>query len=63
LVSRVQPHLTLRVLPFAVIVAVSLTDLVAGPSLGFLPLLTLGPTFASVYGRSAVRAGDHRGRP
>ncbi|MBC6461185.1 hypothetical protein HKK72_25395, partial [Actinomadura sp. HBU206391] len=25
-------------------------DLLAGPSLGFLPLLTLGPSFASVFG-------------
>ncbi|MGP3921127.1 PP2C family protein-serine/threonine phosphatase [Nonomuraea sp. 10N515B] len=42
--------LTLRMLPFAVIIMVVLVDVVAGPSLGFLPLLTLGPTFASVYG-------------
>ncbi|MGP3921131.1 PP2C family protein-serine/threonine phosphatase [Nonomuraea sp. 10N515B] len=47
----------LRWLPFAVMLLVALTDLVAGPSLGFLPLLTLGPTFASVSGsvrRTAV---------
>ncbi|MER7208886.1 PP2C family protein-serine/threonine phosphatase [Streptosporangium sp. NPDC000239] len=30
--------------------AVGLTDMLAGPRLGFLPLLTLGPTFASVSG-------------
>ena len=40
----------LRYLPFAAMVSVALTDLFAGPSLGFLPLLTLGPTFASVSG-------------
>ncbi|MEU4833442.1 PP2C family protein-serine/threonine phosphatase [Streptosporangium sp. NPDC023615] len=40
----------LRSLPFVVMAAVVLIDLMAGPSLGFLPLLTLGPTFASVSG-------------
>ncbi|MFI7611267.1 PP2C family protein-serine/threonine phosphatase [Nonomuraea terrae] len=40
----------LRRLPFVVMPAVALTDLLAGPSLGFLPLLTLGPSFASVTG-------------
>ncbi|MBB4919187.1 PP2C family protein-serine/threonine phosphatase [Streptosporangium saharense] len=40
----------LKILPFAVMGAVGLTDLLAGPRLGFLPLLTLGPTFASVAG-------------
>ncbi len=40
----------LRWLPFAVLFAVAVIDLLAGPALGFLPLLTLGPTFASVSG-------------
>ncbi|WP_405145151.1 serine/threonine-protein phosphatase [Sphaerisporangium sp. NBC_01403] len=40
----------LRSLPFVALVAVAVTDLLAGPRLGFLPLLTLGPTFASVSG-------------
>lgn len=40
----------LRWLPFVVLFAVAVIDLLAGPSLGFLPLLTLGPTFASVSG-------------
>ncbi|MGW3341718.1 PP2C family protein-serine/threonine phosphatase [Nonomuraea rubra] len=40
----------LRWLPFLVMVPVALIDLLAGPSLGFLPLLTLGPSFSSVYG-------------
>ncbi|GGL10149.1 membrane protein [Sphaerisporangium melleum] len=40
----------LRSLPFAAIAAVACVDLLAGPRLGFLPLLTLGPTFASVSG-------------
>jgi serine phosphatase RsbU (regulator of sigma subunit) len=48
--SCARPYLTLRALPLAVIAAVTVVDLVAGPSLGFMPLLTLGPTFASVYG-------------
>ncbi|MGI5271882.1 PP2C family protein-serine/threonine phosphatase [Nonomuraea sp. CA-218870] len=45
-----RSQVVLRALPFAVLLAVSVTDLLAGPDLGFLPLLTLGPTFASVYG-------------
>ncbi|WP_308249922.1 PP2C family protein-serine/threonine phosphatase [Sphaerisporangium fuscum] len=40
----------LRSLPFVAIAVVALVDLLAGPRLGFLPLLTLGPTFASVSG-------------
>ncbi|MEV4288126.1 PP2C family protein-serine/threonine phosphatase [Nonomuraea bangladeshensis] len=40
----------LRWLPFGVMAAVAVTDVLAGPSLGFLPLLTLGPSFASVSG-------------
>ncbi|MFC4530014.1 PP2C family protein-serine/threonine phosphatase [Sphaerisporangium dianthi] len=40
----------LRSLPFVAIAAVACVDLLAGPRLGFLPLLTLGPTFASVSG-------------
>ncbi|MEV4477385.1 PP2C family protein-serine/threonine phosphatase [Nonomuraea salmonea] len=41
---------TLRWLPFMVMAPVALIDLMAGPALGFLPLLTLGPSFGSVYG-------------
>ncbi|GAA3579960.1 PP2C family protein-serine/threonine phosphatase [Nonomuraea rosea] len=40
----------LRWLPFAVMLSVAVVDLLAGPSLVFLPLLTLGPAFASVSG-------------
>ncbi|MFI6928589.1 PP2C family protein-serine/threonine phosphatase [Nonomuraea spiralis] len=40
----------LRWLPFMVMIPVALIGLLAGPSLGFLPLLTLGPSFGSVYG-------------
>ncbi|WP_043639532.1 PP2C family protein-serine/threonine phosphatase [Nonomuraea candida] len=40
----------LRWLPFVVMLGVALTDLLAGESLVFLPLLTLGPAFASVSG-------------
>lgn len=50
----------LRFLPFAVMLAVAVTDVLAGPELGFLPLLTLGPTFASVWGsvrRTAMVGG------
>ncbi|MEV1000518.1 PP2C family protein-serine/threonine phosphatase [Nonomuraea sp. NPDC050202] len=40
----------LRWLPFVVMLGVALTDLLAGENLVFLPLLTLGPAFASVSG-------------
>jgi serine phosphatase RsbU (regulator of sigma subunit) len=50
----------LGLLPFAVMAVVALIDLLNGPRLGFLSLLTLGPTFASVSGsvrRTAVVGG------
>ncbi|MEV6866091.1 PP2C family protein-serine/threonine phosphatase [Streptosporangium subroseum] len=47
---QMKSRAVLRSLPFAVMAAVALVDLLAGPTLGFLPLLTLGPTFASVSG-------------
>ncbi|MFG2074344.1 PP2C family protein-serine/threonine phosphatase [Nonomuraea maritima] len=40
----------LRWLPFVVMFAVAMVDLLAGRSLVFLPLLTLGPAFASLSG-------------
>ncbi|MEU8356604.1 PP2C family protein-serine/threonine phosphatase [Nonomuraea sp. NPDC048882] len=40
----------LRWLPFIVMLGVTLVDLLAGQNLVFLPLLTLGPAFASVSG-------------
>jgi len=40
----------LRWAPYVVIALVAVIDLLAGPALGFLPLLTLGPTFACAYG-------------
>ncbi|WP_083502146.1 PP2C family protein-serine/threonine phosphatase [Sphaerimonospora mesophila] len=40
----------LRALPFVAISGVVLADLLVGPTLVFLPLLTLGPAFASVSG-------------
>ncbi|MFI6483519.1 PP2C family protein-serine/threonine phosphatase [Nonomuraea sp. NPDC050663] len=45
-----RSQLVLRGLPFAAMALVAVADLVAGPSLAFLSLLTLGPTFASVSG-------------
>jgi serine phosphatase RsbU (regulator of sigma subunit) len=38
----------LQLLPFAVMGAVVLVDLLTGPGVGYLPLLSLGPAFASV---------------
>ncbi|GAB3878971.1 hypothetical protein GCM10027612_04000 [Microbispora bryophytorum subsp. camponoti] len=40
----------LRTLPFAVMATVVVLDLLAGSSLGLLPLLTLGPAFAVTGG-------------
>jgi serine phosphatase RsbU (regulator of sigma subunit) len=48
---RLDPFL--RWLPFAVMAVVTFIDLLAGPRLGYLPLLALGPAFASL--RSGVR--------
>lgn len=50
----------LRALPFIAMFGVVLADLLVGPTLVFLPLLTLGPAFASVSGgvrRTAVVGG------
>jgi serine phosphatase RsbU (regulator of sigma subunit) len=49
--KRADPFLTW--LPFAVMGVVALVDVLAGPALGYLPLLALGPAFASV--RCGVR--------
>jgi serine phosphatase RsbU (regulator of sigma subunit) len=38
----------LQWLPFAMMIIVALADLVAGPSMGYRPLLSLGPAFASL---------------
>ncbi|MEU7883343.1 PP2C family protein-serine/threonine phosphatase [Microbispora bryophytorum] len=40
----------LRALPFIAILLIVVIDLITGPGVGFLPLLTLGPAFASVAG-------------
>ncbi|WP_433541365.1 PP2C family protein-serine/threonine phosphatase [Streptosporangium sandarakinum] len=53
--SRTQD--TLRLLPFVVMAVVALADLGSGPETGLLPLLALGPAFASVacgLGRTTV---------
>ncbi|MEV7805218.1 PP2C family protein-serine/threonine phosphatase [Microbispora sp. NPDC088329] len=49
----------LRTLPFAAMATVVVLDLLAGPSLGLLPLLTLGPALAAVTGgvRNTALAG------
>ena len=38
----------LSVLPFAVVAAVALVDVLAGPGVGFLPMLSLGPALAAI---------------
>jgi serine phosphatase RsbU (regulator of sigma subunit) len=48
--------LFLVALPFLVMAAVVIEDIVAGPSQGFLPVLSLGPALASVS-RRAVHTG------
>ncbi|MFB8759291.1 PP2C family protein-serine/threonine phosphatase [Streptomyces nigra] len=37
-------------MPVVVMAAVAVTDIVAGPSVGFLPLVSLGPAFAGLVG-------------
>lgn len=45
------PHLTvLAVLPFVVMVIVAIVDVAAGPGVGYLPLVSLGPAFAGLVG-------------
>nr|WP_225994119.1 PP2C family protein-serine/threonine phosphatase [Actinomadura rudentiformis] len=46
----------LRSLPFVVMLLITLVDVLAGPGAGFLPLLSLGPAFASLSG-GARRTG------
>ncbi|MEV5741059.1 PP2C family protein-serine/threonine phosphatase [Microbispora rosea] len=48
--SRMGTQAVLRTLPFAAMAAVVVLDLLVGPSLGLLPLLTLGPALATVTG-------------
>ncbi|MEV8564468.1 SpoIIE family protein phosphatase [Streptomyces sp. NPDC051322] len=50
-------YTTLSVLPFGVMAVVTVVDVAAGPTLGFLPLISLGPAFAGLVGgwrRTAV---------
>ncbi len=50
-------HLVLATLPGAVMAIVATVDLTAGPEVGFLPLVSLGPAFAGLVGtwrRTAV---------
>lgn len=47
-----DPHnVFLAALPFAVVVAVAVTDVLAGPDVGFLPVLSLGPALAAISWR------------
>ncbi len=41
-------HILLGILPFLIMAAVTAVDVVAGPRVGFLPLLSLGPALAAV---------------
>jgi serine phosphatase RsbU (regulator of sigma subunit) len=49
-------HVALGVLPFLVMAAVAAIDVLAGPGIGFLPLLSLGPALAAVSLRPAPTA-------
>ena len=44
-------NIFLAALPFAVVVAVAVTDVLAGPGVGFLPVLSLGPALAAISRR------------
>lgn len=49
--DRKPPHLTvLAALPFTVMVVVAAVDINAGPGVGYLPLVSLGPAFAGLVG-------------
>ena len=51
-VPPADPHrVFLAVLPFAVIAAVALTDILASPGVGFVPMLSLGPALAAISRR------------
>jgi serine phosphatase RsbU (regulator of sigma subunit) len=43
-----RSHGFLTLLPFAVVVGVALVDVLAGPGVGFLPMLSLGPALAAI---------------
>jgi serine phosphatase RsbU (regulator of sigma subunit) len=43
--------LFLAALPFAVVIAVAVIDVLAGPEVGFLPVLSLGPALAAISRR------------
>lgn len=48
-VTSLDPHgAFLGALPFAVVVGVALVDVLAGPGVGFLPVLSLGPALAAI---------------
>lgn len=44
---------TLRVLPYGVMGVVAVADVTAGPGVGLLPLVSLGPAFAGLAGGGA----------
>src|SRR6478735_12087038 len=46
----------LAALPFVLMALVAVVDLVTGPSLGFLPVLSIGPAIASVSRRPTLTA-------
>ncbi|MFG3308732.1 PP2C family protein-serine/threonine phosphatase [Streptomyces wuyuanensis] len=60
--SEVTPQRSsvLSVLPYGVMAVVTVVDVTAGPSVGFLPLVSLGPAFAGLTGgwrRTALIGG------
>ena len=56
LAPRPGAQVLLGVLPFLVMAVVAAVDLIAGPRVGFLPLLSLGPALAAVSLRPARTA-------
>jgi hypothetical protein len=44
-------HRVLSVLPYGVMAIVTVVDTSAGPEVGYLPLVSLGPAFAGLVGR------------
>ncbi|GAA1227426.1 PP2C family protein-serine/threonine phosphatase [Streptomyces aureus] len=48
--EREEAHMVLSWLPFVVMAVVAVVDLTAGPGVGFVPLVSLGPALAGLIG-------------
>src|SRR5258708_36090874 len=58
-----RARLMLPALPFAIIAAIGVSRIVAGPGWGLLPLLAVGPAVAPARGRPHAPPGPRRRAP